>query len=110
MALLDDRVVGFMELDPDGHIDCAYTHPDFQGRGVASALYRHLLNRARARKMERLYVEASHHARPFLEHRGFSLLHRNRVDRNGVTLVNRTMELQLDPDCDTGQQQSEAPL
>jgi len=92
MAIIDDRVVGFMELDADGHIDCAYTHPEFQGMGVASALYEHVLAEARSRNINRLYVEASFIAKPFFEHRGFSLVRENRVQRNGRTLVNFVLE------------------
>jgi len=95
IALIDGRVAGFMELDADGHIDCAYTHPDFQRRGVASALYAQLLAQARARNLTRLHVEASHLAKPFFERRGFALVRKNEVQRNGVLLVNFLMEKEL---------------
>jgi putative acetyltransferase len=95
VAIIDDRVAGFMELDADGHIDCMYTHPDFQGQGVASALYAHLLAKARGSGIKRLYVEASLIARPFFEHRGFSVVAKNEVRRHGISLVNFTMELYL---------------
>lgn len=97
MAIMNRRVVGFIELDADGHIDCTYTHPDFQEQGVASALYEHLEKEARARKIERVYVEASFIAKPFFEHRGFSVIKQNKVERKGVTLVNFTMEKHLSP-------------
>ncbi len=101
IALIEKRVAGFIELDADGHIDCTYTHPDFQGRGVASRLYAHLLDEAKARHIDRLYVEASLVAKPFFEHRGFTTLKRNDVKRNGVTLVNFSMEMYLSPDNET---------
>lgn len=92
VAIIDGLVAGFIELDADGHIDCTYTHPNFQGMGVASALYSHLLAEAKLRNIERLYVEASFIAKPFFEHQGFSVIKRNTFQRNGVTLVNFTME------------------
>lgn len=95
MAIIGDRVAGFMELDPDGHIDCTYTHPDLQRQGVASALYEHLLAEAARRKMTLLYVDASHGARPFFERRGFSMVSQHEVHRNGVTLTNFSMEKYL---------------
>lgn len=95
IALIDGRVAGFMELDADGHIDCAYTHPDFQRRGVASALYAQLLAQARARNLTRLYVEASLVAKPFFERQGFAVIRKNEVQRNGVVLVNFSMEKTL---------------
>ncbi|MBW4934964.1 GNAT family N-acetyltransferase [Marinobacter sp. F4206] len=97
VAIMDDRIAGFMELGEHGHIDCAYTHPDFQRRGVASALYAYVLAEAKARHLDRLYVEASLVARPFFEHRGFSVITQNEVERNGVTLVNFRMEKPLPP-------------
>lgn len=92
VAIIDGHVAGFMELDSDGHIDCTYTHPRFQGMGIASALYEHLLLEARARKISRLYVEASFIAKQFFEHRGFSVVKENTLEKNGVTLINFSME------------------
>lgn len=33
VAIINGQVAGFIELDTDGHIDCTYTHPNFQGMG-----------------------------------------------------------------------------
>jgi putative acetyltransferase len=95
IAIIEDRVAGFIELDADGHIDCTYTHPDFQGRGVASSLYERLFDEARAKNIKCLYVEASLAAKSFFEHRGFTAVKKNEVQRNGVTLVNFSMEKYL---------------
>ncbi|UTW03982.1 GNAT family N-acetyltransferase [Amphritea atlantica] len=97
IALIEGRIAGFIELDDDGHIDCTYTHPDFQRRGVASGLYERLLNEARAKNIMRLHVEASLVAKSFFEHRGFTTVKKNEVQRNGVTLVNFSMEKYLSP-------------
>jgi len=96
VAIVDGCVAGFIELDADGHIDCTYTHPDFQGMGVASALYEYLLTAARLRNIERLYVEASFIAKPFFEHRGFTTVKKNTVQRNNVVLINFIMEIHID--------------
>ena len=92
LAIIDQQIAGFIELDPDGHIDCTYTHPKFQGKGVASALYRHLEQEARHRGIGRLYVEASAVAKPFFQRRGFTQLAENIIRRDKVTLSNFTME------------------
>ena len=97
IALIDNRVAGFIELDDDGHIDCTYTHPDFQGQGVASALYELVLKESQDRDIRRLYVEASLVAKPFFERRGFNTVKKNLVQRNGVRLVNFSMETYLTP-------------
>ncbi|MEP0073167.1 MAG: GNAT family N-acetyltransferase [Marinomonas sp.] len=97
IAFINGRVAGFIELDSDGHIDCAYTHPDFQGKGVASALYEYLLVEARTKNINCLYVEASLVARSFFEHRGFFVVKQNEEQRNGIALVNFLMEKYLSP-------------
>ena len=102
MAVVDDRVAGFMELGEDGYIDGTYTHADLQGMGVASTLFRHLLAEARNRNIECLSVDASLVAMPFFEHRGFSVIKKNERQRGGVSLVNFTMALSLNVGSQTG--------
>lgn len=92
MAITDNLVIGFIELDPDGHIDCMYTLPRYQNCGVASRLYNHIETFAISMNIKHLYVEASIVARPFFEKHGFTLLHKNEVKRHGSILVNYSME------------------
>ena len=96
VAIIDNHIAGFIELDED-HIGCTYTHPNFQGKGVASTLYNYLLLKAEEAGVERLYVEASLIAKPFFLHRGFSVVQKNEVQRNGVSLINFSMEKNLIP-------------
>lgn len=95
LAIIDDQMVGFMELDEDGHIDCAYTDPDYQQRGIASALLTYVEARAKSFGVGRLYVEASKVARPFFEKRGFQLVRENEIIRRGVVLINYSLEKPL---------------
>jgi N-acetylglutamate synthase-like GNAT family acetyltransferase len=87
--------IGFIELDPDGHIDCLYCHKDYQRMGVATQLYAALENHARRCGLTRLYVEASITARPFFESRGFQTVRAQQVERLGVQLANFVMERDL---------------
>lgn len=91
LAVIDNRVVGFIELDPGGHIDCTYVDPDYQGRGVASRLYRQLETAATGCQLTRLHVEVSRAARPFFERMGFVMQGENVVERNGQLLTNFRM-------------------
>ena len=95
LAMLNDKVIGFIELDPDGHIDCMYTHPEHQRQGVGAALYAQTLVEAKKLQLQRLYVEASYLAKPFCEQRGFKVLNKNKFKRGEVTLINFTMEKHL---------------
>ena len=39
IMLINNQVAGFIELEADGHIDCTYVSPQFQGRGVATLYF-----------------------------------------------------------------------
>lgn len=91
LATVRGRLAGFMELDASGYIDCAYTHPQFQGRGVCSALLQAIERRASEAGVDCLRVDASEAAVGFFKRRGFRLSRRNVVRRHGVSLVNYRM-------------------
>ena len=71
LAVADEKVLGFIELEDDGHI-------------------------AKQKSLKRLWVEASKVARPFFEAKGFVTVRENKVMRNNVILTNYTMEKILD--------------
>lgn len=88
----DAVIAGFLELDPDGHIDCAYVHPDHRRQGVVSALVKHAIETCFAFGIDRVHVEASLCARPMFEKIGFKTLSTNLVNIQGVELLNFKME------------------
>jgi putative acetyltransferase len=92
VAITDATISGFLELDPDGHIDCAYINPDFQRRGIMTRLVEHAVETCFAFNLGRVYVEASICARPLFEKLGFSVLNENIVTVKGVELLNYRME------------------
>ena len=95
VATVDEVVVGFIELEADGHIDCLYTHKDYQGQGVASQLLHHAWTVATSRALPRLYTEASKAAVPVFEKHGFEKIRVNRVRLRGQTLINYRMAVDL---------------
>lgn len=88
-------VIGYGDLEPDGHIDHLYCHPDAIGTGVGAALYAALEQAARRAGIARLFVEASENARPLFERRGFTVDARNDFERNGVAIHNYRMSKDL---------------
>jgi putative acetyltransferase len=86
------KLAGFTDLDEDGHIDMFYVNPDFQRRGVASAMLRFLAERAQNEKRKRLHSEVSITARPVFERHGFKVLTYQTVQTNGQALGNYRME------------------
>jgi putative acetyltransferase len=89
------EIVGFGELDPDGHIDFFYCHSKYQRNGIGSKLLSHIENIAKLREIKRLYVEASITAKPFFENQGFSIVREQQVKCRGVMLRNYVMEKYL---------------
>ena len=92
VAQLAGRLAGFIDLEPDGHIDMLYVSADHQRRGVAAVLYRALEMRARGQGLTRLFTEASLAARPFFEAKGFIVIAEQQVERRGQRLTNFRME------------------
>lgn len=91
VAELDGKIIGFAQLEPDGHIDCFYCHKDFQGMGVGSKLLDTLQTQAEALGIKRLFAEVSITAKGFFEHKGFQVINQQTVERRGVKLVNYRM-------------------
>lgn len=90
-----DRVMAFVDLEADGHIDFLYADPDVAGRGVAGALLDGLEAAAVADGMTRLYVEASEAARRFFLKRGYAVVERRDFEVAGVPIHNYAMERRL---------------
>ncbi|WP_367870255.1 GNAT family N-acetyltransferase [Luteolibacter sp. Populi] len=93
---LDGRAVGFMELDPDGHIDCTYVDPAYARRGVMSEIMAAVKREARAKGIAKLFAEVSITARPFFARHGFRHVRDNEVHVRGETLTNFIMECHLE--------------
>lgn len=92
VAVADELVVGFTDLEPSGHLDRMYVHPQHEGRGVASALLTCLEATARRQGLTRLFTEASITAKPFFERRGFKVLTAQVVEHRGEKFTNFQME------------------
>lgn len=88
-------VIGYGDLEPNGHVDHLYCHPDRIGTGVGSAVLAALEAAARRDGIARLFVEASENARPLFERRGFTLVARNDVVCAGVEIHNYQMSKDL---------------
>lgn len=90
-----DTPIGFIDVEPDGHIDLFYVAPEAAGKGAASHLYACAEEWAHTNRIDRLYVEASEMVRPFLERRGFVVTARRDFEVAGVAIHNYAMEKQL---------------
>jgi len=87
--------IGFADLEPDGHLDMMFVHPDYQGIGAASLLLMTVETEAKRQGLGRIFTEASLTARPFFERRGFTVLTSQTVEKRGQMLKNFRMEKSL---------------
>ena len=85
----DGVLLGFGDMDEQGYLDRLYVHRDHQRRGVAAAICDTLEQASPASKF---ITHASITARPFFEHRGYTVLREQRVERRSVMLTNFVME------------------
>lgn len=64
-------VLGFTALSTEGYLNSMFVHKDFQGQGIASALYTLVEKRARMEKVEAITADVSLTAYPFFKGQGF---------------------------------------
>ncbi len=90
-------IIGFGELEPDGHLDCFYCHKNYQRRGVGRQIYQKIETKALELGLNRLFTEASITAKPFFQRLGFSVVSEQRVTRRGESFTNYAMKKLLYP-------------
>lgn len=95
LVAVRQAVVGFIDIEPDGHIDLLYVAPEAAGQGVARLLLDTAEALASAGGATRLYAEASETARPVFERLGFSVTARRDFEVAGVAIHNWAVEKPL---------------
>jgi putative acetyltransferase len=88
-------IVGFAELERDGHIDYFYCHHEHQRQGVGTALYRAIEAQALRMGLSRLHAAVSVTAQPFFSRMGFIVVREQRNVVCGAVAPNAIMEKQL---------------
>lgn len=92
VALIENKIVGFIEFELNGHIDCFYVHHEYQGFGIGSSLMNEVFNRANDLNLKRVFAEVSITAKLFFESKGFKVVKQQHVEIRGVKLTNFIME------------------
>lgn len=95
VAVFDDLILGFADMDRNGYLDKLYVHKDYQGKGIATALINELEKRAKEKHVVCFETYASITARPFLEKQGYTVQKENVVARGAVSLTNFRMIKQI---------------
>ena len=87
VALENNAIVGFGDIDNTGYLDRLFVHKDYQSQGIATAL----CDRLEA-GYDRITTHASITAKQFFMNRGYRLIKEQQVVRNGISLANHVME------------------
>ncbi|WP_417318002.1 GNAT family N-acetyltransferase [Erythrobacter aureus] len=95
----DDSPVAYALIEPDGHLDHLYNHPDHTRRGLATQLLARAEIYAQAHGVERIYTEASDLARPAFERAGYVVTNKREFtiahEGRDVPIHNWAMEKRL---------------
>lgn len=89
VAIEDNKIVGFGDMDNSGYLDRLFVHKDYQSRGIATAICDELeycINE------KQITTHASITAKSFFQHRGYRVVKEQEVVRHGVFLINYVME------------------
>ncbi len=91
----EGRIVGFTSIRNDGYLHSMFIHKDHQGEGIATALLQQIEAYAKKHGIREITSEVSITARPFFEHRGYTVECEQRVQANRLQLTNYVMRKQL---------------
>lgn len=95
VAMEGDKMLGWIEMERDGHLDMLYCLPEAAGTGVAGALYDALLQRAADLRISRLVAEASRFSEPFFKARGWVVDRHDEVRYDAVAIGRAVMSFTL---------------
>lgn len=88
VAVDNDIIVGFGDIDETGYLDHLFVHADYQGKGIATAICDQLEHAVQGD----ITTHASITAKPFFEKRGYMAVKQQQVERQGVFLTNYVMK------------------
>lgn len=89
VAIDNDEIVGFGDIDKTGYLDRLFVHKDHQRKGIVSAICNKL---EQSIKNMKITTAVSITAKAFFEQRGYRFVKKQEVIRRGVGLVNFLME------------------
>lgn len=87
VAVDDNTIVGFGDIDKAGYLDRLFVHADYQRKGIATAI----CNQLEQIVQGNIITHASITARIFFEKRGYKVVKEQQVERQGIFLTNFIM-------------------
>lgn len=92
VAIENNLIVGFGDIDKSGYLDRLYVHKDYQRQGIATAICDKL---EQSVKVNKIITHSSITAKPFFEKRGFKIIKEQQVIRKEIALSNYVMEKRI---------------
>lgn len=92
IAIENNKIVGFGDIDTKGYLDKLYTHKDYQKIGIATAICNQL---EQSVSTKTITTHASITAQTFFEGRGYTTIKKQSVLRNNICLFNFIMQKNL---------------
>ena len=89
VAVENEMIVGFGDIDKSGYLDRLFVHEDYQGKGIGTMI----CNRLEQAVSGIVIIHASITAKTFFEKRGYRVVKEQQVERKGVFLTNFEMVL-----------------
>lgn len=84
VALINNKIVGFGDINNLGYISRLYTDKDFQGKGIGSALLKKLEEEAMNLGLKEIKLESTTSAKPFYESKGYEVIEKILSNIQGV--------------------------
>lgn len=95
VATVNNKILGFADLQADGYIDQFFCCSEHQGQGIGRALMAALLEKAKAEDIKSIYSNVSVTAKPFFSRFGFKVVKRQKVSLRSQVLVNYRMVMRI---------------
>ena len=88
VAIENEVIVGFGDIDKTGYLDRLFVHADYQGKGIATGI----CNQLEQTIQGNITTHSSITTKPFFEKRGYRVIKEQQVERQGIFLANFIME------------------
>jgi putative acetyltransferase len=89
VAILNDKIIGYADLQADGLIDHFFVHGNYQGKGAGTALMKNILKEGCNKP--KLYSYVSHTAKSFFIKHGFLVEKVRQEEVRGCKIENNIM-------------------
>lgn len=91
VAEMNGKVLGFINITPEGYLHRFYVHMDFQGQGIGSKLLEAVEAKAIELNLKEIHTEASITAKPFFLARGYLVKEQQIKSLRGMKFTNYKM-------------------